>query len=109
VLGCSTGQEAYSLAIAFAEAADKLVRARKLQVFATDLNDANLQKARNGLYAKTLVADVSPARLKRFFVEEDGGYRVIKSLRESVVFARQNVINDPPFSRLDLISCRNVM
>jgi two-component system, chemotaxis family, CheB/CheR fusion protein len=109
VLGCSTGQEAYSLAIAFSEAAEKMIRPRKIQVFATDLNEANLHKARHGLYAKTLAQDVSPERLKRFFIEEDGGYRVIKTLRESVVFARQNVISDPPFSRMDLISCRNLM
>ena len=73
-------------------------------MFATDLNDALLNKARHGLYAKSLVQDVSPERLRRFFVEEDGGYRVIKSLREMVVFARQNLISDPPFSRMDLIS-----
>ena len=109
VLGCSTGQEAYSLAMAFAEASGKFPRARKLQVFATDLNDANLEKARDGFYAKTLAQDVSPERLRRFFVEEEGGYRVIKSLREQVVFACQNVISDPPFSRMDLISCRNLM
>ncbi|HZZ57448.1 MAG TPA: chemotaxis protein CheB [Opitutaceae bacterium] len=109
VLGCSTGQEAYSIAMAYAEAAGKIRRARKLQMFATDLNEANLDKARHGFYARALVQDVSPARLRRFFVEEKGGYRVIKSLRESVVFARQNVIGDPPFSRLDLISCRNLM
>jgi two-component system CheB/CheR fusion protein len=109
VLGCSTGQEAYSLAMAFAESAGKHPRARKLQIFATDLSEANLDKARHGLYAKSLAADVSPARLQRFFVEETDGYRVIKTLRESVIFARQNVITDPPFSRLDLISCRNLM
>jgi two-component system, chemotaxis family, CheB/CheR fusion protein len=109
VLGCSTGQEAYSLAMAFAESAAKVSRARKLQVFATDLNEANLEKARHGFYAKSLAQDVSPARLKRFFTEEKDGYRVLKSLRESVVFARQNIISDPPFSRVDLISCRNLM
>jgi two-component system CheB/CheR fusion protein len=109
VLGCSTGQEAYSIAIAFAEAAEKFPRARKLQVFATDLNEANLDKARHGFYAKSLAQDVSPERLRRFFTEEEGGYRVIKPLRELVVFARQNVISDPPFSRMDLISCRNLM
>ncbi len=109
VLGCSTGQEAYSLAMAFTEAADDVVRARKLQVFATDLSEANLVKARHGFYTKTLVQDISPERLRRFFVEEDGGFRIIKPLREVVVFARQNVISDPPFSRMDLISCRNVM
>ena len=109
VLGCSTGQEAYSLTMAFAECAEKAPHPRKLQVFATDVNHANLDKARHGLYAKSLVRDVSPERLRRFFVEEEGGYRVIKSLRESVVFARQNLISDPPFSRMDLISCRNLL
>lgn len=92
VLGCSTGQEAYSLAM-----------------FATDLNDALLEKARQGLYAKSLAEDVSPERLRRFFVEEQGGYRVSKTLREMVVFARQNLIDDPPFSRMDLIRCRNLL
>lgn len=109
ILGCSTGQEAYSVAMAFTECADKVAQPRKLQVFATDLNEANLEKARHGLYPKTLAHDLSPARLKRFFGEEDGGYRVVKPLRELVVFARQNLISDPPFSRMDLISCRNLM
>ncbi len=109
VLGCSTGQEAYSIAMVFQESIEKLPRARKLQVFATDLNEAVLDKARRGLYAKNLVQDIPPERLRRFFVEEDGGYRVIKSLREVVVFARQNLISDPPFSRMDLISCRNLL
>ena len=109
VLGCSTGQEAYSLAMSFSEAADKAPQMRALQVFATDLNDTLLDKARQGLYAKSLAQDLSPERLRRFFVEEDGGYRVSKGLRERVVFARQNVISDPPFSRMDLISCRNLL
>ncbi len=109
VLGCSTGQEPYSLAMLYAECAEKFPHARKLQVFATDLNEANLTKARNGFYAKSIMQDVSAERLRRFFVEEEGGYRVIKPLREQVVFARQNVISDPPFSRMDLISCRNLM
>ena len=109
VLGCSTGQEAYSLAMAFTECAEKSPRPRRLQVFATDLNETNLAKARHGLYAKSLAEDVSPERLRRFFTEEEGGFRVIKTLRDAVVFARQNIISDPPFSRLDLISCRNVL
>ena len=108
VLGCSTGQEAYSLAMSFAEAADR-TKSRALQVFATDLNETLLDKARRGLYAKTVAQDLSPERLRRFFVEENGGYRVGKALRDTVVFARQNVISDPPFSRMDLISCRNVL
>lgn len=109
VLGCSTGQEAYSIGMVFSEFADEMPRAPKLQIFATDLNNALLDKARAGLYAKTLTADISPERLRRFFVEEKGGYRVIKSLRENVVFARQNLIKDPPFSRIDLVCCRNLL
>ena len=109
VLGCSTGQEAYSIAMSFAEAVEKSPVARKLQVFATDLNEALLDKARQGLYAKSLAQDLSPERLRRFFVEEQGGYRVVKALRDMVVFARQNLIGDPPFSRMDLISCRNLL
>jgi two-component system CheB/CheR fusion protein len=109
VPGCSTGQEAYSIAMALQESLEKLPWARKLQVFATDLNEVLLGKARHGLYGKNLVQDVSAERLRRFFVEEEGGYRVIKSLRERVVFARQNLINDPPFSRMDLISCPNLL
>ncbi len=109
VLGCSTGQEAYSIAIAFLEAAENAPRVRKLQIFATDLNDAMLDKARHGLYPKSVVGDVTPQRLRRYFVEEAGGYRVNKTLRDMVVFARQNVIADPPFSRLDFISCRNLL
>jgi len=109
VLGCSTGQEAYSLAIAYIESAEKYPKARKLQIFATDLNEANLEKARIGFYPKTLGQDVSSERLQRFFVEDENGYRVGKQLRELIVFARQNVMSDPPFSRMDLISCRNLM
>ncbi|HEX3720756.1 MAG TPA: chemotaxis protein CheB [Verrucomicrobiae bacterium] len=109
VLGCSTGQEAYSIAMSYMESSEQASRVPKLQIFATDLNEALLEKARQGLYAKSLAADVPTERLRRFFVEEQGGYRVNKSLREMVVFARQNLISDPPFSRMDLISCRNLL
>jgi len=109
VLGCSTGQEAYSIAMSFVEAAEKAPRMRNLQIFATDLNEALLDKARHGLYSKSLADDITPERLRRFFVEEQGGYRVSKLLREMVVFARQNLIEDPPFSRMDFISCRNLL
>ncbi|HUQ34754.1 MAG TPA: chemotaxis protein CheB [Aestuariivirga sp.] len=109
VIGCSTGQEAYSIAMAFVEVSEETPRIRKLQVFATDLHEALLEKARRGLYSKSLVHDLSPERLRRFFVEEEGGYRVNKSLREMVVFARQNLVSDPPFSRMDLVSCRNLL
>jgi two-component system, chemotaxis family, CheB/CheR fusion protein len=109
VPGCSTGQEAYSLAMIHAEAAAQSGHVRPLQVFATDLNEENLAKARHGYYTPLLLRDVSPERRRRFFVEEAGGYRIIKPLREQVIFARHNLINDPPFSRMDLISCRNLM
>ncbi|MGH8535582.1 MAG: chemotaxis protein CheB [Gammaproteobacteria bacterium] len=109
VLGCSTGQEAYSIAMAFMECAEGAGDPRKLQVFATDLNDQLLDKARHGVYAKNLVQDVTPERLRRFFLEEEGGYRVIKSIREMCVFARHNLLSDPPFSRMDLIACRNLL
>jgi two-component system CheB/CheR fusion protein len=107
--GCSTGQEAYSIAMAFAESAENALRARKLHMFATDLNDALLDEARRGFYPTNLVRGVSPERLRRFFVEEEGGYRIVKSLRETMVFARQNVMSDPPLSRMDLVSCRNLL
>jgi two-component system CheB/CheR fusion protein len=109
VLGCSTGQEAYSMAMAFVEAAEQAPRDARLQVFATDLNEALLEKARHGLYAKSLAQDLSPERLRRFFVAEEGGYRITKAMREMVVFARQNLIADPPFSRMDMITCRNLL
>jgi two-component system CheB/CheR fusion protein len=108
-VGCSSGQEAYSIAMSFLEYSSSISQNYGLQVFATDLNDELLEKARAGLYAKTLVQDVSPERLRRFFVEEQGGYRVSKTIREMCVFARENVITDPPFSRMDLISCRNLL
>lgn len=108
-LGCSTGQEAYSLAMTFAEFADTLSWTPKLQLFATDLNNTLLGQARAGLYPLSAVSDVSPERLRRFFVREDGGYRIAKWLRDSVVCARQNLLDDPPFSRLDLVSCRNML
>ncbi|MEP7083229.1 MAG: chemotaxis protein CheB [Betaproteobacteria bacterium] len=109
VLGCSTGQEAYSMAMTFIEASEKASRMRKLQVFATDLNEELLDKARHGLYARSLAQDISPERLRRFFIEEEGGFRINKALREMVVFARHNLVSDPPFSRIDLISCRNLL
>jgi two-component system CheB/CheR fusion protein len=93
----------------FKEESEKSIRPRNLQIFATDLCEENLEKARHGLYPKSIAQDVSPERLRRFFVQEDGGYRVTKTLREQVVFARHNLISDPPFSRMDLIACRNLL
>jgi two-component system CheB/CheR fusion protein len=111
VAGCSTGEEAYSLAIAFREALEerKELPSISLQVFATDLDADAIEKARLGVYPANIAADVSPERLRRFFVQDERGYRVSKEIRELVVFAPQNVIMDPPFTKLDLLSCRNLL
>jgi two-component system CheB/CheR fusion protein len=110
VPGCSTGQEAYSLAIALLEHLDNNLRPPPIQIFATDLSDTmSLQKAREGLYPETIESEVSTERLRRFFTQEDGKYRISKSIRSLCVFAKQNVAGDPPFSRVDLISCRNLL
>src|SRR5438093_3958171 len=109
VPGCSTGQEAYSIAMSFVEFFEQAGHARKLQLFATDVNEAQLDKGRAGLYAESFVHDVSPERLRRFFVEENGDYRVAKFLREMVIFARQYLLSDQPFSLMDLVSCRNLL
>src|SRR5207244_4635796 len=101
VLGCSTGQEAYSTAMSFVEFSEQAVDARKLQLFATDVTEAVLDTARAGLYAKSLAHDLSPERLRRFFVEDNGDYRVAKFLRAMVLFARPNLLIDPPFPQLD--------
>ncbi|HEX5058897.1 MAG TPA: protein-glutamate O-methyltransferase CheR, partial [Kofleriaceae bacterium] len=111
VAGCSTGEEAYSLAILFKEAIET-IRPHKniaVQIFATDLDREAIEKARVGLYPENVAADVSPERLRRFFVREDRGYRVSKDIRESVVFAPQNVIMDPPFTKVDIVACRNLL
>ena len=110
VPGCSTGQEAYSIAMALLEYLDTAKSKRSIQIFATDLGDpTSLDKARAGLYPETIAAEVSPERLRRFFTKEDDHYRIQKSVRDLCVFARQNVTADPPFSRVDLLTCRNVL
>jgi two-component system CheB/CheR fusion protein len=109
VLGCSTGEEAYSIAMAFLEFAGEQASHIPVQIFATDVNDRAIAKARSGFYEKNITADVSPERLRRFFTEDNGGYRVSKPIRDMCVFAKQNVLADPPFSRMDLISCRNLL
>jgi two-component system, chemotaxis family, CheB/CheR fusion protein len=109
VPGCSTGEEVYSIAIALAEFMDDRKRHHPLQIFGTDIHDSALEKARAGVYAETIKADIPAERLQRFFLKTEGCYRVIKGIREMCIFARQNVAVDPPFSNLDLISCRNVL
>jgi two-component system CheB/CheR fusion protein len=113
VPGCSTGEEAYGLAMLFKEALEAAPprASLKLQIFATDLDKTAIEKARSGIYPLGIAADVSAQRLRRFFIEEGQGrgYRVSPELREMVVFAPQNVAMDPPFNRLDLLSCRNLL
>ena len=110
VPGCSTGQEAYSLAMALQEFLDTQPVRIPMQIFATDLSDQTaLDKARAGVYPESIEAEVSPARLRRFFKREDHVYRIDRSIRDACVFARQNVTADPPFSHLDIVSCRNVL
>ena len=109
VPGCATGEEAYSIAIVLAEQIEALQSPCRMQIFATDLDEHALDTARTGTYPETISLDVSPQRLQRFFTREDHRYAIVKSLRDSVTFAVQNLISDPPFSRLDLVSCRNVL
>ena len=111
VAGCSTGEEAYSLAMLFREQSGRVGSAKgiSLQIYATDLDREAIDKARQGYYPENIAADVPEARLGRFFVKEDGGYRVNKEIRSMVVFAPQNLIMDPPFTRLDIFCCRNLL
>jgi two-component system, chemotaxis family, CheB/CheR fusion protein len=108
---CATGEEAYTMAMLFMEALQEARKNSPLQIFATDVDPDALMFARRGRYPASIAADISPERLQRFFTEQkaDHGYEVNKALREAVTFAEQNLISDPPFSHLDLISCRNVM
>jgi chemotaxis methyl-accepting protein methylase/GAF domain-containing protein len=110
VPGCSTGEEAYSLAIAWAEFVSEGAAERApLQVFASDINQQVIDKARVGIYPESIAADVSPERLARFFQPAKGGYQIAKEIRETCVFAKHDLARDPPFSRIDLVSLRNVL
>jgi two-component system CheB/CheR fusion protein len=109
VAGCSTGEEAYSIAIAIVEFLGDRARAFKIQVFATDIDENALARARTAVYSPNIDLDLSPERLQRFFVKNDKGYQVSRQIRDMVVFARHNLGKDPPFSRLDLVTCRNVL
>jgi two-component system CheB/CheR fusion protein len=111
VPGCSTGEEAYSLAIVLKEAIEEIKPKGhfSIQIFATDLDRDAIDKARQGIFPANIVADVSEERLKRFFTKEERGYRVRKEIRELVIFAPQNLIMEPPFTKLDILSCRNLL
>ncbi len=109
IAGCSTGEETYSLAMLFLEAIAAAQRPVKLQIFASDIDADAIASAREGLYPESIEADVSPDRLARFFVKEDHHYRVVADLRSAVVFTVQDVLADPPFSRIDMVSCRNLL
>ncbi|BDA71031.1 Signal Transduction Histidine Kinase (STHK) with CheB and CheR activity [Calothrix sp. PCC 7716] len=109
VAGCSTGEEAYSIAICLLEFLEAQPLALPIQIYATDISESAIEKARLGIYKHSQMGDISPERLRRFFVQVDDGYQICKPVRELCVFAKQNLGADPPFSKLDLITCRNVM
>lgn len=109
VPGCSTGEEAYSIAMVFQEYLEENKKANPIQVFGTDVDGNAVDRARTGIYPANIAGDVSEERLRRFFMRDDAGFRVKKDLRENIVFAVQDLVKDPPFTRLDLVSCRNVM
>jgi len=111
VTSCSTGEEAYSLAIIFKEAYEKVKQNKNftLQIFATDIDSDAIEKGRKGFFAANIAADVSPERLSHYFVKEENGFRVNTAIREMVVFAPHNVIKDPPFTKLDMLFCRNLL
>lgn len=109
VPGCSTGEEVYSIAMLLLEELGEQAPRFKIQIFGTDIQERAVEHARSGIYSESAVAGVSPARLKHFFVQTDHGYQIQKPIRDLCVFARHDLAKDPPFSRLDLISCRNVL
>ncbi len=111
VPGCSTGEEAYTLAIVFKEALEKVnLNLRiSLQIFASDIDSDAIEIARKGLFAENIAADVSPKRLNRFFIKSDDGYRISTEIREMVIFAHHNIIMHPPFTNIDILSCRNLL
>ena len=109
VAGCATGEEAYSISICLFDILREHHPGIKLQIFATDISEKAINKARLGFYDKSDLEGLSPAQVEKFFIKTDGGYQVIKAIRESCVFALHNLLKDPPFARMDLISCRNVL
>jgi two-component system, chemotaxis family, CheB/CheR fusion protein len=108
-VGCASGEEAYSIAMLLIEQAGRMAEAPHMEVFASDIHEPSLRRAREGAYPDTIEGEVSSERLRRFFTKEDNGYRIRRELREIVVFANHNLLRDPPFSRIDLIVCRNLL
>ncbi|RKR84843.1 two-component system CheB/CheR fusion protein [Mucilaginibacter gracilis] len=109
IAGCATGEEAYSMAICLQELLGDKATARKIQIFATDISETAIAKARTGVYRPTELVGISTSRLQQFFTKQDGNYQVSKTIRDMCVFAHHNLLKDPPFSKIDLVSCRNVM
>lgn len=109
VCGCSTGEEAYSIAMLFKEALYKFKKHLKVVIFASDIDEDAIEFGRNGTYSDNIRANVSHERIARFFQKKDNKYQIKKEIREMVVFAHHNVIKDPPFSKIDLITCRNLL
>ena len=109
VVGCASGEEAYSIAILLCEHSSALNNAPRIQIFATDIDERSLETARKGRYPESIAEQVSPERLERFFSKQDNAYQVKRGLREMCIFSSHSFIKDPPFSRLDLLTCRNVM
>ncbi len=107
--GCSTGEEVYSIAIVLLEFFGKNIRYKNIQIFATDVSEKSIEKARAGVYPESIAEDVSPERLRNFFYKENHGYQINKKIRDLCVFARQDLAKDPPFTKIDFISCRNLL
>src|SRR5690606_35797425 len=109
VAGCSTGEEAYSIAICLEEFLEEKALSLPIQIFASDLDTGAIEKARLGIYSTSCLQGVSRDHLKKYFKKTEGYYQIAKSVREFCVFSQQNLLKDPPFSRVDLISCQNVL
>lgn len=109
VAGCATGEEAYSLAILLHERLELLRRPVNVKIFASDVHQASLDTAAAGVYSEEAMSEVTPGRLQRFFIKQDDGYHVLPELRKMIVFARHNIIKDAPFTRLDMVTCRNLL
>jgi len=109
VAGCSTGEEAYSLAILCREIMDELRVTKDVKIFATDIDQSAIQRASTGVYAESIVADISPRLIAKYFFHRDDSFQIIRSIREMVVFAQHDILKDPPFTNIDLVTCRNVL